>query len=108
MIITAKQMLLGTVMTLLLMSPVYAQLSETIFTYEHCVNNRTLQHIRTVTINVSERQDISRTFNVTENENCPHGCFEDECRSSPWQMILIIFGILLTVSILWVFIRAIR
>lgn len=76
-------------MLLLLVTPVLSQ------TFEYCKDNTTLVHIKQVTINVPEK-NITRTFNVTEDQTCQYGCdtLRNECIQPPFYRYLTILGII--------------
>lgn len=71
-------------------------------TTNYCTDNSTIMHI-TVIRNVEK--NTTRTLEIPEN--CPYGCQNDECLSSPshnWLLALeIIVGVLVVILIiLWV------
>lgn len=95
-----KKMIL--VAFLLLLIPIQALAQS----FDYCDSNSTLTHVKTVYINVTET-GLTRTMNVVENENCPFGCFQDECRQAPYMMILIVLGIIVVIVFAYVILRGV-
>lgn len=77
-------------MVLLLGNTVFAQ------TYDYCIDNSTLKHIKETEIKIMER-NITRTINITENENCSYGCQNNQCLKSPNYNWMLAIGIIVVV-----------
>jgi len=73
-------------------------------TYQTCYDNSTQLIIKEVTIEVKETNK-TRTFNVTEYKECFWGCKNNECLNPPWVSWSIIFGIVMTIVIVYLIFR---